>query len=289
MRSAALRVCDDYEIIIVNDASPDDSLKKVLSLLQIDSRLKVIDLSRNYGHHKAMMIGLEHANGDNVFLIDSDLDEPPELLIEFWDSIGLGEYDLVVGKQNVRRKLSFMSSFLHNGFYWIYNRLNQIHLDPNEMVARLMKRNYIDAIIEYQEYNLFLPAIWNDLGFHKKSILSRKNHGTVSTYSLKKKVLLSLDAIVSSSAGPIYFLFFIGVLISSVSLISIIAIVIKWSLYDIELGWTSLIVSIWSGIGIIMLSLGIVGIYIAKIYNEVKGRPRVNIRKIYQKGSKNDV
>ena len=281
------QICDDYEIIFVNDGSPDDSLEKVLALQQINEKIKIIDLARNFGHHQAIMKGLEHSIGNRVFLIDSDLDEAPELLRDFWKILDVNDVDIIIGKQSKRREISVVSNFLHNGFYWIYNGLNPVRLDPNEMVVRLMKRNYVNALVDYQEYNLFLPAVWTDLGFKKEYVLTEKIEASVSSYSLKKKIILSVDAIVSSNASLIYILFFLGVAIFSISILSVLAVLVKWSFYDIELGWTSLIVSVWTGIGLIMMALGIIGIYIAKIYSEVKGRPRTNIRKIYK--GKDDV
>jgi len=210
-------------------------------------------------------------------------------LSKFWGAMEEVDCDFVVGKQEMRRKQSFATEYLHGLFYKLYNKLNMMELDPNEMVVRLMNRNYIDAIIEYNEYNLFLPAIWNDLGFQKKIVGAEKASSSSSSYTLKKKILLSIDAIASSSSALIYMLFFIGGVIFLISFISTLLVGVRWFLYEMPLGWASLIISIWMGVGVIMMTLGVIGIYIAKIFNEVKGRPRVNVRRLHGMVSPDDL
>ena len=148
----ANKISKNYEIIFVDDGSPDESLNKIVRLGEKDYHVKIIELSRNFGHHKAMITGLNHANGDYVFLIDSDLEEDPELLCKFWEELGASEqnYDMVYGVQKNRKGDLFerASGWL---FYKIFNFLSEIKIPKNFLTVRLMKQNYVKNLINFKE------------------------------------------------------------------------------------------------------------------------------------------
>ena len=282
LTSIADELTRDYEIIFVVDGSPDDSLGQAVPIFEKDQRVKIIDLSRNFGHHKAIMTGLSHSRGDVVFLIDSDLEEDPELLKNFWEYLKNDpETDVIVGVQRETRKLPFLTNVLRTAFYKVINYLSNEKIDPNEMVVRLMRRSYVDALVKHTETNIFLPGIWSSLGFRKKSVEAEKKVNVQSSYTLSKKASLAIDAITSFSAKPLYLMFVFGGIISLIAFFVLLYVIYQKLVMDMAVGWSSLIVSIWTGIGLIMMSLGIIGIYLSKIFSEVKNRPYSIVRRLY--------
>ena len=272
----------DYEIIFVVDGSPDDSLGQAVQLYEKDQRVKIVDLSRNFGHHKGIMTGMSHSRGDVVFLIDSDLEEDPELLRTFWEHMKKdSETDVVVGVQRETRKLPFLTDVPRAMFYKTIDYLSSEKIDPNEMVVRLMRRCYVDALVKHTETNIFLPGIWSNLGFRKKSVEAEKKVNSQSSYTLSKKASLAIDAITSFSAKPLYLMFVFGSGISLITIFILLYVIYQKLVMDMAVGWASLIVSIWTGIGLIMMSLGIIGIYLSKIFSEVKNRPYSIVRRLY--------
>lgn len=282
MTGIANEMVSDYEIIFVVDGSPDDSLGQAIPLYEKDKRVRIVDLSRNFGHHKAIMTGLSYSQGDQVFLIDSDLEENPELLREFWALMQKDpETDVIVGVQKETRKLPFLTDVSRTLFYKVINYLSSEKIDSNEMVVRLMRRCYVEALVKHTETNIFLPGLWNNLGFRKRSIESEKKVNSQSSYTLSKKAALAIDAITSFSAKPLYFMFLFGGMIFLLACFILVYVIYQKIFLDMAVGWSSLIVSIWTGIGLIMMSLGLIGIYLSKIFSEVKNRPYSIVRRLY--------
>lgn len=279
----ALNITDDYEIIFVDDGSPDDSLQKAVALYEKDSKVKVIELSRNFGHHKAIMTGLSHAKGEFVFLIDIDLEEEPELLGEFWTELQKSEdTDVVYGVQE-SRKGGWFERWSGEVYYKIINKIGNITIPRNIVTARLMKRSYVNALIEYKEREFWMAGIWIDAGFNQKALVIKKYSHSKTTYSFTKKIGLLIKSLVSFSNYPLKIIFYLGMFISTFSFLYILYLIAQKILYKTVLsGWTSLIVSVWFLGGLILLSLGIIGIYISKIFIESKQRPFTIIKKIYK-------
>lgn len=279
--NALTNITNNFEIIFVNDGSPDNSLDIVLKLKKQDSRIKIIDLSRNFGHHKAIMTGLIESIGDFVFLIDSDLEEDPNLIKIFWNEIQESDFDVIYSIQKHRKGNYFekISGFL---FYKMFNFFSSIKIPESASTCRIMKRSYINELVKFREHELFITAILSATGFKQKGIYIDKFSSSPTTYSLRKKLDLMVNAITSFSSKPLVYVFYLGILISFFSFSYIIFIFIKKLVWNVPvLGWASLISSIWMIGGIIMLSLGIIGIYISKIFNEVKNRPYTVIKKRY--------
>ena len=151
-------VADDYEIVLVNDGSPDESLALAVELTQADPHVTVIDLSRNFGHHKAMMTGLAHAQGELVFLIDSDLEEEPEWLLYFAKQMTQDECDVVYGVQE-QRKGGWVERWSGHWFYVLFNALTGLQLPRSVVTARLMTRRYVNALLRHGERELLIRPL----------------------------------------------------------------------------------------------------------------------------------
>ena len=279
----AQRITDDYEIIFVDDGSPDDGLQKCITLCQLDQKVTVIELSRNFGHHKAIMTGLSHARGDFVFLIDADLEEEPELLGKFWSELQNSEdLDVVYGVQR-QRKGTFFERISGELFWKVINIFSTIEIPKNILTARLATKAYNDALIKYQESELFIAGVWADAGFRQKPIITNKFSKSETTYTFRKKISLLVTSITSFSGKPLVYIFNIGLFTTFVSFLFILKLLFNKLFYGVDFeGWTSLIVSVWFFGGLIILLLGVIGIYLSKIFVEAKNRPYTIVRKYYK-------
>jgi putative glycosyltransferase len=282
--AAAEQITDDYEIILVNDGSPDDSLDVALSLFERDDRVKVIDLSRNFGHHKAMMTGLAHARGDLVFKIDCDLEEEPELLGEFHaEMVKDSSVDVVYGVQQ-RRKGGLFERISGGLFYKLFNLLSYHPVPPNLASARLMSRRYVSSLVEHQDREVFLGGIMAITGFKQVPLVVKKYSKGSTTYTLGRKVSLLVNAITSFSSRPLVFIFYLGCAIVFLSSVAALYLIVRRVFFGVFLtGWPSLIVSVWLLGGLTIFCLGVIGIYLSKVFMEVKPRPYTVIRQFYDR------
>jgi putative glycosyltransferase len=280
---AARKISSDYELLLVNDGSPDDSLERAIELCEIDERVRVIDLSRNFGHHRAMMTGLRHARGDLVFLIDSDLEEEPEWLLLFAQQMRQDQCDVVYGIQ-ARRKGGLFERWSGRLFYPLFRMLSGLDFPDSPVTARLMTSRYVDALVQFEEREVFLHGLCHITGFEQSPCTVRKHSSSKSTYTLRKKVALAIDTITSFTNTPLVAIFYIGVLISFLASIYITVVLANWMFRGHPLlGWTSIMASIWLIGGLVILFIGIVGIYLSKVFSETKHRPYAIIRQIYGK------
>ncbi|OIQ92720.1 putative glycosyltransferases [mine drainage metagenome] len=286
--AAASRLAgDDYEIVLVNDGSPDGSLDLALRLAEADPHLVVVDLSRNFGHHKAMMTGLAHAVGDLVFLIDSDLEEEPEWLEAFATRLASEKCDVIFGVQE-RRKGGWFERWSGQAFYRSFRLLSGVDLPDNLVTARLMTRRYVDALVLHGEQEIVIAGLWAITGFDQRKHIVKKHSKSETTYSLWKKISICVNAITSFSSLPLSFMFYVGAFVFLISIIVAFVFMLHWLFMSRPIsGWTSLIVSIWLLGGIVISFIGIVGMYVGKIFSEVKDRPYTIVRRIYRR-EKND-
>lgn len=280
-KSELVKLTNDYEIIFVNDGSPDHSLQKAIELSNQDNRVMVVDLSRNFGHHKAMMTGLSYTSGDYIFLIDSDLEEEPELLHTFYACLIENQCDVVYGVQK-SRKGNFFEKLSGETFYKIINYLSDIKLPRNIITARLMSRRYVNSLLKFKEQEIFLAGIWQITGFDQVEVEVVKHSTSQTTYTLKDKIKVLVNSITSFSNKPLVHIFSLGIIITLMSFLYIIYLItMKVFCGHPLVGWTSLITSIWLLGGMIISFIGVIGIYLSKIYTETKGRPYTIIRQIY--------
>jgi putative glycosyltransferase len=278
---AARQISDDYELVFVNDGSPDTSLATVLELYRDDLHVRVVDLSRNFGHHRAILAGLEAADGDFVFLIDCDLEEPPEILPCFYQTLGGSTADVVYAVQE-KRKGSLVEQLSGWAFYTTFNVLTDVPIPRNLSTARLMTRRYVDSLLRYHEHEVVLSGLWELTGYEQIAQPVTKHSKGRSSYTLNRKLELLITAITSFSSRPLILVFNLGWIIMSLSgLAALLLIVRKLFFGDYLAGWPSLIVSIWLMGGIIVFCLGVIGMYLARIFNETKQRPRAIVRAHY--------
>lgn len=276
-------VGENYEIVLVNDGSPDNSLDLAIQLTETDSHVVVIDLSRNFGHHKAMMTGLSHAKGDMVLLIDSDLEEEPECLIAFAEHMQSQRCDVVYGIQK-QRKGGWFERWSGQWFWLLFNLVTGLRLPANIATIRLMSKRYVDALLCHDEREVFMAGLWHITGFDQRSQIIQKSYKQNSTYTLRRKISLFVNAITSFSNAPLISIFYIGVSISIVAVVYTGYLLFHWLFLDKPAsGWTSVMASIWVLGGLIISFIGVVGIYLSKIFSETKRRPYVIVRQIYEK------
>ncbi len=283
MSHAARQLTDDYEIVLVNDGSPDDSLTRAVSLTEADSHVIVVDLSRNFGHHKAMMAGLAQARGERIFLIDSDLEEEPEWLVSFSEQFALERCDVVYGVQE-KRKGGFLERWSGHWYYMLLRKITGLDFPVNETTARLMSRRYVQALLSFEEREMEIGALWFITGFEQHPQSVKKHSTSETTYSFKKKIVLAVNSITSFSNAPLVWIFYLGAALLLMSLVFTTYLAVS-RIYDNSpiSGWTSLMVSVWLLGGLILSAIGIVGIYLAKVFSETKRRPNSIIRDTYGK------
>lgn len=278
------KITDDYEVIYVDDGSPDDSLIKAIHWSKIDSRVVIIELSRNFGHHKALMTGLVHAAGDYVFLIDSDLEEQPELLGNFWTELLQDDsFDVIYGIQE-RRKGSFFERLSGRIFYKITEWLvDEISYPADTLTTRLMTKRYVESVIKSDEYAYDLWSIFEYTGFKTKSLRCSKGSKPNSEYTLGKKIKMAINIVVTTSSKPLFVIFYMGLLVFVFSLLYLLFALFNRAFFEVPMGWTSVIIFLCLVLGILIFSIGVLGAYISVIFHEVKGR-RVIVKKVHSEG-----
>lgn len=279
-------ITNDFEIIMVNDASPDNAWEVIEELAKKDSRVKGINLSRNFGQHKAITAGLDYVEGDWVVVMDCDLQDQPEEIIKLYNKAQEG-YDIVVGKRFDRKDNFFkkMSSYL---FYKIYNYLTDASVDKSIGNFGIYSKQVIDSVRLFREqirsFGLFV--LWS--GFNRVEIdidHAEREEGTTS-YTFTKLINLAIDSIVAHSNKPLKLSVKLGFLLSFVSVIYSLWLVISYFVWSTPIeGWTSLIVSLYFLSGLIIGSVGMVGLYVGKIFDEVKQRPLYIVQELTFKGA----
>lgn len=273
----------DFEIILVNDGSPDNSLERAREAQQRYPNLRVVDLSRNFGHHKAMMTGLEYAHGERILLIDSDLEEPPECFSDFCEVMEQHNCDVVFGVQKKRRGglLERLSGWI---FYRLFRILTGIDQPDNVITARLMSARYVKALLQHRETNIIIGGLWVLTGFSQVPHLVEKLATSQTTYSLRSKFAYFVRSVTSFSSTPLVFSFYSGMIVLLTASVFFIYLLLRYFFGGVGTdGYTSTILSIWFFSGLIIFFISIQGIYIARIFAEVKNRPYTIVREVFEK------
>ncbi|MCG9679282.1 glycosyltransferase family 2 protein [Vibrio sp. Isolate24] len=274
-------VGDEFEIILVDDGSPDSSLSIALSQQNIYPNLSVVELSRNFGHHKAMLTGLSYADGEHIFLIDSDLEEEPEWLLDFSKELEINNFDVVYGVQE-SRKGNLRERITGKLFYKLFNLFANIEHPHNITTARLMTKDYVRSLLLFEEREVVFSCLCELTGFSQSSYIVKKHSTSPTTYSTTKKIRLLFDNLISFSSLPLEFIFYFGMLIFLTSIgISGYLLVMKLFYQQSLDGWTSIVLSIWLLGGLTFSFMGIIGMYISKVFNEIKRRPLTIVKKIH--------
>jgi dolichol-phosphate mannosyltransferase len=275
--SSILKSCEisTYEILFVNDGSSDDSLMKIKELTAKDDAVKFIHFSRNFGHQNALRAGLDFAQGDAVISMDADLQHPPELiptLIAFWRAGN----KVVYTKRKDKNDLSFFKKLTSKMFYKLVNYLSETKLEEGTADFRLLDRSVVEALKNFNENNLFYRGIIPGLGFkqHGVEYIPNERFSGETKYTFSKMVRFALTGITSSSAKPLYFSIYLGAFLALCSFFyAMYAIYVSIFTTEAVAGWTSTIASILFIGGIQLMMLGIVGIYLGKLFSESKKRP----------------
>ncbi len=265
----------DYEIICVNDGSSDDTIYRLHDHHERNPRIKILDLSRNFGKEAALTAGMANISGDVIVPIDADLEEPPELIGEFLVKWREG-FDIVYGARISREYDTLSKQITSDLFYKVFNTISEYPIPPDAGDYRLMDRAVVDVINAMPERNRFMKGIFSYPGFKTTSVPFRRQarHAGKTKFSVTKMFGLAFVGIVSFSLAPIRLFIYVGATISFLSFFYLIYTIGKTIVFGIdEPGYASIISTVLFLGGIQILGLGIIGEYIGRIYVEVKNRP----------------
>ena len=273
--TAALVPLDSYEIVLVDDGSTDGTWDAVRGLTETDPRLRVVRLSRNFGHQVALSAGLDHARGQAVITMDGDLQDPPELIPELVEQWRQGS-DVVFAVRAQREGETWFKLATASAFYKLINRVSSVDIPEQAGDFRLLSRRALDALLAMPERARYLRGMSSWIGFRQSTVTYTRDarHAGATKYPLRRMLHFAGDAVTSFSATPIRFVAALGFLSVALCLVAL-----AWTLYvrlftdETVAGWTSVIVVVLFLGGIQLLSLGIIGQYVGRIFDEVKGRP----------------
>jgi dolichol-phosphate mannosyltransferase len=268
------KITNDYEVIVVDDGSLDGTWLKILEASKQNKKIKGLKFSRNFGHHYALTAGLHETIGEWVVVMDGDLQDRPEVIPDLYQESQKG-YDVVfVSRKNRPEKIYYRA--LQKIFYWFLKILSGLNFDSSQANFSIISRKVVDAFKSFPENARFYGSTIMWLGFKRSKIFA--DHGKrlsgKPSYTFRKRLRLASDIILSFSERPLKFAIGVGVILSTISIIVatwIIYAAITWG-YSVT-GWTSLIFSIFFFSGVILVFLGIIGIYLGRVFQEVKRRP----------------
>jgi polyisoprenyl-phosphate glycosyltransferase len=266
----------NYELIIVDDGSKDNSFNLIKNLALIFPFVKGIKLSRNMGHQAALDCGLKHASGDAVISMDADLQHPPEMIsrmIDLWEK----GYDVVVTQKTENGEAGLLYKIFADTFYKLFNRYSQIKLTPSASDFRLISKRCLKAVLNMPEYHRFYRGLIPFVGFNSTSIefVVQKRHAGKRKYNFKQSLRLASDGLFSFSDFALKIPFVLGTILLSVAVIYLLISIFR-HIFAGEVfvhGWMSIIIILIFSISIQLIFMGILGIYVGKIFFEVKRRP----------------
>jgi polyisoprenyl-phosphate glycosyltransferase len=275
-----------FELILVNDASPDDAWEKISSLATRDERVRGINLSRNFGQHFAITAGLDYARGEWIVVMDCDLQDLPEEIPKMYQVAKDSDYDVVAGRR-VDRKDSVGKSLTSKLFYVLFNYLTDQKLNNEVASFGVYSRRLIQAVKSFKEKDRAFGLLVVLAGF--KRIEVPIEHGEreagESAYNFSKRLNMALDLTLSHSTKPLKLCVKSGLIMSFVAFLAGCFVVVRNLIGDIQVsGWTSLIVSLYFLFGMLMAVIGVVGLYVGKIYQQVKDRPLYFVEQTTFKG-----
>lgn len=264
------------EFVFVNDGSKDKTLITLRELAKKDKRVRYISFSRNFGKEAGMLAGLEYTTGDYVTTMDVDLQDPPALLIEMFNTLEEEEYDCVATKSTNRKGYSFLRKTFTKWFYSIISKISSIEMVPGARDFRLMTRQMVDAVISMKEYNRYTKGLFSFVGFETKWIefeIEDRVAGTTK-WNFGKLFSYALEGIVAFSTTPLVFAALVGFIFCLIAFILIIVIIVKTIVWgDPVGGWPSMACIMFLVGGVQLFCTGIIGEYLAKTYLETKHRP----------------
>jgi polyisoprenyl-phosphate glycosyltransferase len=268
-----------FELLLVNDGSSDSTPELLDRLAAADPRVRVIHLSRNFGHQAALTAGLEHASGDVVAMIDADLQDPPELIGEMVAQWSRGS-DVVYAVRKQRDGETGFKLATASWFYKLFDKLAQVDLEPNSGDFRLLDRRALDALLAMTERSRFLRGMTVWVGFAQTAVSYERDarHAGETKYTVRKMLRFSLDAITSFSHLPLQLATYAGLLSAGVAFIAIPVVLALRIAGSYLPGFGSITIAILLLGGIQLIALGVIGEYVGRIYDEVKHRPLYIVR-----------
>ena len=280
IKESVLTITDDFEIILVNDCSPDNSWEKIEYECAQDLRVKGVNLSRNFGQHYAITAGLNYTKGEWVVVMDCDLQDRPDEIPNLYKKAQEG-FDSVFAQRTVRND-SFVKRFMSKSFYSLFSYLTETKQDPSVANFGIYNRCVVDAILSMHDQIRFFPTMVQWVGFRKFYLPvkhSERFEGKTS-YNFRALAMLALNTILAFSDKPLRLTAKLGFFIATISFITGIFYFIMYLTGHIHvLGFTSMILSVWFLSGIIMMILGMLGLYIGKVFEKVKERPTFIVSK----------
>ncbi len=275
----------DFEVMLVNDGSADSSLAVMRQLRKEDSRVSYIDLSRNFGKENAMMAGFDYVTGDCCIIMDADLQDPPEVIfqmIEKWEE----GYEDVYAKRISRGKESWLRKRLSMGFYKLLNKMSKVEMLQNVGDFRLLDKRCVEALKSLRETERYTKGLFCWIGYKKAEVLFDRGDRVAGTtsWSMWKLMKLGIDGIISFTTAPLHIATWLGIIISILAFIYLLFVLIKTILFgDPVAGFPTLISVILFLGGVLLLCVGILGEYVARMYSETKRRPGYLVREFNDK------
>lgn len=267
----------EMEYLFVDDGSRDGTFRFLKQAAKENPRVNYLSFSRNFGKEAAMFAGLEHATGDYVVILDADLQDPPELMIEMYETLQTTEYDCVASCRVSRKGESKIRSFFARMFYKIIRKISKVDIVDGARDFRMMTRQMTDAVLSLKEYNRFSKGIFAWVGFRTKWIPfeNRNREAGTTKWSFWGLLIYAIDGILAFSTAPLALSAVLGILLCLAAMIMTVVIIVKTLVFgDRVTGWPSLACIICFTSGISMFCSGIIGLYVSKVYSEVKGRPQ---------------
>jgi len=280
----------NYEIIFINDGSTDSSLKLLIGLQKNDSRVTILNFSRNFGHQIAVTAGLDHSRGDAVIIMDSDLQDPPSVsfdLINKWEE----GYDVVYA-QRISRKDTLFKRVTANIFYRVLKNMAEINIPRDTGDFRLLDRRVVAALSQFNEHNRFLRGLVAYVGFKQIAVPFHRDqrHAGTTGYPLAKMIKFAADGITGFSLAPLRFIRHTGLFIAGLSFAGILyALLVRLVFPEVVVaGWTFIVISILFVGGIQLIMLSVLGSYIGRTYTESQNRPLYIIENVYRRSGQNE-
>jgi glycosyltransferase involved in cell wall biosynthesis len=273
-----------FEIVFVNDGSRDNTLAHLLDRAALDRRLRIVNLSRNFGKEAALTAGIDHARGDVIVPMDIDLQDPPELIGPFMARWREG-YDVVYGVRTQRTWDTAAKRLSANWFYRVFNSMSPVRIPENVGDFRLVDRRAVEVLRQLPERNRFMKGLFAWVGFNAVGVPYERPQRAAgsSKFNLWRLWNFALDGVVSFSTAPLRAWFYVGVVIAAISVLYALFIITRVLIFGIDTpGYASLLIAVLLMGAIQLLSLGIIGEYLGRLFLEVKGRPIYVVEGVYE-------
>jgi polyisoprenyl-phosphate glycosyltransferase len=281
VREAASQITDDFELLLVEDGSPDGSWAAITRECERDPRVKGVQLSRNFGQQPGITAGLAHARGRHVIVMDSDLQDDPIYIIDLYRR-ALEGFEVVFARKRVRR-FGLWRNLSARFYYVLFRWLASVDYDPNIGAYSIISRQVVDAFLQFGDYQRGYVIVLNWLGFRRSyvEVDHRERAVGASSYSTWKLLGLAVSVTLTYSEKPLRLAIYLGLALSTLSFVLALWLVERYfasNVGQLALGWTSLVVSHLFLSGLMLMSLGVVGLYVGRIFEQVKQRPIFVVR-----------